>query len=149
MIVVSHDRAFLDNVVTSTIVFEENGRIEEYVGGYSDWLRQGHTLTETDDPITDGGNSRQESQRSSAKKATKLSYKNQRELDGLPDRITALEQRIAELQSQMSAPDFYSQDHTVVQIAIAELSRTEAQLESALERWSELESLQDSLRAPD
>jgi ATP-binding cassette subfamily F protein uup len=149
LIVVSHDRAFLDNVVTSTIVFEENGRIEEYVGGYSDWLRQGHTLTETDDPITDGGNSRQESQRSSAKKATKLSYKNQRELDGLPDRITALEQRIAELQSQMSAPDFYSQDHTVVQIAIAELSRTEAQLESALERWSELESLQDSLRAPD
>jgi ATP-binding cassette subfamily F protein uup len=83
LIVVSHDREFLDNVVTSTIVFEKDGRIQEYVGGYSDWLRQGHQLAETDSPRAVAAAERKQAaaERRKHQQPTKLSYKDQRELD--------------------------------------------------------------------
>ncbi len=144
LIVVSHDRDFLDNVVTSTIVFEDNGRIREYVGGYSDWLRQGHTLTETDDPLGDRPARGRARERRAARTPTKLSYKDQRELDALPDEIEALESRVAELQQAIAAPDFYTQDATLVRDALERLSDAERELDSRVERWSELEALSAS-----
>jgi len=149
LIVVSHDREFLDNVVTSTIVFEKDGRIQEYVGGYSDWLRSGHELAETEDPFGLSVAERKQGaavERRMQKKATKLSYKDQRELDQLPAKIESIENSIAELQLVVSQPDFYSQDHELLQDKLKELADTEAQLEKCVERWSELEIMQDSFR---
>ncbi|MDX1508172.1 MAG: ATP-binding cassette domain-containing protein [Woeseiaceae bacterium] len=144
LIVVSHDREFLDNVVTSTIVFEENGKIQEYVGGYSDWLRQGHSLTETDDPLTEEERKRHTAERRAERKPTKLSYKDQRELDQLPEEIEALEQQVAGLQQTIADPGFYTQEQPEIQATLKELSDTEALLESRVERWSELELLKAS-----
>jgi ATP-binding cassette subfamily F protein uup len=148
LIVVSHDREFLDNVVTSTIVFEKGGRIEQYVGGYSDWLRRGHELAENDDPFGLAAERRKQAhiERRRQQKPTKLSYKDQRELDQLPGEIESIEASIAELQKVVSEPDFFAGDQDLVQRKLRELSDTEALLEQRIERWSELEALQDSFR---
>ena len=146
-IVVSHDREFLDNVVTSTIVFEANGRIREYVGGYSDWLRQGHALAETDSPFAVAQRKRTVAERRRQRKPTKLSYKDQRELDQLPAELEQLESRFLALQQEVSEPDFYSQDHEFVQCRLGELADAQALLDRRIDRWSELESLQASLRS--
>ncbi len=147
LIVVSHDREFLDNIVTSTIVFEQDGRIQDYVGGYSDWLRQGHELAESDRPYEAAERKAAAAERRKQNRPTKLSYKDQRELDQLPAEIEALEQSIAALQELVVEPDFYSQDHETVQAKLRELADTEALLEHRVERWSELEVLQTSLKS--
>jgi len=147
LIVVSHDREFLDNVITSTVVFEEDGRVQEYVGGYSDWVRQGHRLAETDSPFEFDQKKRQVSELRRKKHATKLSYKDQRELDQLPGEIETIESAIAELQRRIAAPDFYAQDSAAVQQQLKELSDTEALLEQRIERWGELESLKESFQS--
>lgn len=144
LIVVSHDREFLDNVVTSTIVFEEDGRIEQYVGGYSDWLRQGHKLAVTDDPEQIAEQKRQAAAERREKNRNKLSYKDQRELDGLPAEIEAIETQIGVLQSAIADPNFYSQEPEAVQAKLSELKDSETLLEQRMERWSELEDLQAS-----
>ena len=147
LIVVSHDRNFLDNVITSTIVFEEGGRIREYVGGYSDWVRRGQKLAETDRPAAADARSERERQRRANRPQTKLSYKDQRELDGLPAEIEAIEARLESLQARIAEPDFYAQDAQAVQAGLSNLRDTEAQLESRIERWGELESLRESLES--
>ena len=147
LIIVSHDREFLDNVVTSTVVFEDDGSIQEYVGGYSDWLRQGHELAVTDSPFAVEARKRLAAERRQQKKSTKLSYKDQRELDQLPTEIESLEAAIAEIQNTIAGPDFYSQDQQTVQATLQELARNEALLISRVERWSELEILQASLQS--
>ncbi|MEM7432061.1 MAG: ATP-binding cassette domain-containing protein [Pseudomonadota bacterium] len=147
LIVVSHDRDFLDNVVTSTLVFESDGRVREYVGGYSDWLRHGKALAETDNPHGDAATGGAAAKARRTKPQTKLSYKDQRELDALPDEIEALETTIESLQQSAARPGFYEQDQDTIQAALAELSATESRLEERLERWSELESLQLSLKS--
>jgi len=144
LIVVSHDREFLDNVVTSTVVFEEDGKVQEYVGGYSDWVRRGHQLAVTDNPYEVERKKREALERRKNKVATKLSYKDQRELDSLPAEIEAVEADIAALQEIIAAPDFYTQDAELVQQKLLELSETEALLEKRIERWGELETLQES-----
>lgn len=148
LIVVSHDREFLDNVVTSTIVFEEDGHIQEYVGGYTDWLRQGHALAETDNPFATTSSVQAAAERRTPKKPNKLSYMDQRELDHLPGEIEALETSIADLQQVMSQADFYSQEHGIVQSRLQELADAQALLEQRIERWAELETLQSDLRSP-
>jgi len=145
LIVVSHDREFLDNVVTSTVVFEDDGRAKEYVGGYSDWVRQGHQLAETENIAASEVRKREAAERRKNKNKTKLSYKEQRELDQLPGEIENLEAGITTLQSKIADPVFYSQDNDSVQATLQELSSAEALLEQQIERWSELESKQDSL----
>ena len=142
LIVVSHDRQFLDNVVTSTIVFEQGGRLQEYVGGYSDWLRQGKELAEVDSPgskrspTSDGAaNGRQNS-------ARKLSYNEQRELDALPKKIEQLETTVSDFENQVASAEFYAQDHDVTQPVLDEYSRTQAELDASVERWTELEDRQ-------
>jgi ATP-binding cassette subfamily F protein uup len=142
LIVVSHDREFLDNVVTSTIVFEDDGNIREYVGGYTDWLRQGHELAITDSPFEVAERKRQVAARRKQNKSTKLSYKHQRELDQLPTEIEALENSIKALQAAAAAPEFYAQDQELIQASLQELANQEALLEQRIERWSELEELQ-------
>jgi ATP-binding cassette subfamily F protein uup len=119
------------------------------VGGYSDWLRYGHELAQTEDPFGLSVAERKQAaaaERRKQKKATKLSYNDQRELDQLPAEIESLENSIAQLQQVVSQPDFYSQDQALVQRKLKELADTEAQLEECVERWSELEILQDSFR---
>jgi len=147
LIVVSHDREFLDNVVTSTVVFEDDGRAKEYVGGYSDWVRHGHQLAETENIAAAEARKRETAERRKNKNKTKLSYKDQRELDQLPGKIEKLESGIATLQSQIADPTFYSQENDSVQATLQELSSAEALLEQQIERWSELESKQDSLQS--
>ena len=147
LIVVSHDREFLDNVVTSTVVFEDDGRAKEYVGGYSDWVRHGHHLAETENIAAAAARKRETAERRKNKNKTKLSYKEQRELDKLPEEIEKLESGIAALQSKIAGPTFYSQKNDNVQATLQELSSTEALLEQHIERWSELESKQDSLQS--
>jgi ATP-binding cassette subfamily F protein uup len=146
LIVVSHDRQFLDNVVTSTIVFEADGKIEEYVGGYSDWLRQGKDLAETDNPVQNKPLAGKQDEALTARKAQKLNYNEQRELDQLPENIQKLETRIASLEVQVGAEDFYAQDHELTQSVLQEFSQTQQSLDQALERWTELEDRQQQYK---
>ena len=146
LIVVSHDREFLDNVVTSTIVFEENGRIQEYVGGYSDWVQRGRQLAVTDSPYEAEERKRRAAERRRQRPATKLSYKDQRELDALPAEIEALEAAISDLQQAVAGPDFYAQDGDTVRETLDRLAQAEAELERRIDRWGELENLAASFR---
>ena len=146
LLVVSHDREFLDNVVTSTVVFEDDGKVREYIGGYSDWLRKGHGLAESDDPMNDERRGHEHAERKKNRKPTKLSYKDQRELDALPAEIESLEHSISDLQQRIAAPDFYTQADEAVQEKLQELSAKEALLEARIDRWGELESLQESMK---
>jgi len=144
LIVVSHDREFLDNVITSTLAFERGGRIGSYVGGYSDWLRQGHALTQTDRP--DSAQKLKAKPKSEAKNAApgrmKMTYKLKHELEQLPDRIDALENEIADLLAQSGAPGFYQQPFEKTQPVLDRLRFAQQTLDLAVERWSELESMQ-------
>jgi ATP-binding cassette subfamily F protein uup len=144
LIVVSHDRDFLDNVVTSTVVFEADGTVQEYVGGYSDWLRRGHELAVTDNPYEAERRKRAAAERKKNRKPTKLSYNDQRELDSLPVEIEQLEKEIGALQKLIAAPDFYAQEAELVQQKLRDLGEAEKLLEQRIERWGELETLQES-----
>ena len=141
LILVSHDRDFLDNVVTSTLVFEEDGDLQEYVGGYKDWAKRGKGLLETDSPNGQGANdSANYIDNAEVKKTKKLSYKLQRELDGLPARIEELEKYIQELTSKVETPDFYDKPYEETSEVLEQLSAAQQELDSAMDRWSELES---------
>ena len=139
LLLVSHDRAFLDSVVTSCLVFEDNGRIGEYVGGYSDWLRQ----RATPDPLP---LVKAKSAPAPAPKAAKpaaparLSYKEQRELEQLPERIEQLEQRQQALQAQTADPAFYRQEPAAIARQAEELRALEAELATAYARWEALDA---------
>ena len=149
LIVVSHDRAFLDNVVTSTLVFEAPGTVRRYPGGYSDWLRQGRGLADTSEPAA-ATLSTAPSATPVAAKATpappadspvKMSYKLRFELEQLPARIEALETAIAALDAQSSAPDFYKQPYADVQAVLDDVTARRAELDQLMLRWDELETL--------
>ena len=143
LLLVSHDRDFLDNVVTSTIVMEGGGRIGEYVGGYSDWLRQR--------PVTPVGAVIGNSEPTPAPAAAspppppapakkKLGYKETRELEALPGRIDALENEIAERTARMNDPGYFQRDPADVQADNAALADAQAALDAAYARWQELEA---------
>jgi ATP-binding cassette subfamily F protein uup len=143
LIVVSHDREFLDNTVTKIIVFEEDGQINNYLGGYSDWLQTGRQL----------GNLEKNSLNIKTKKVikknnklrNKLSYKEQQKLSLLPKKIELLESKISELQTKVSAPDFYTQKNDKIKKTLYELSRSEESLDQLIEDWGELQNKQDSI----
>jgi ATP-binding cassette subfamily F protein uup len=146
LIVVSHDREFLDNVVDKILVFEPGGRIVEYAGGYSEWLRRGHELAQMDAPTAARADTRgAEAAVRPAAKARKLSYKDQRELDGLPDRIEELEAEIAGLEAQIAAPGFYEQAWEQTQPVLDRLAERHAEHDRLAERWLELEARQEEL----
>ena len=149
VLMVSHDRAFLDNVVTSTLVFEGEGRVQEYVGGYQDWLRQGGS------PRLLGVQTREDKPAATAKvepapvtapvaAATapakrKLSYKEQRELDALPGAIETAEIELEALQTAIADPGFYQLPNEVTQAKLARMDALQAELDRLIERWAELE----------
>jgi len=149
VLMVSHDRAFLDNVVTSTLVFEGEGRVREYVGGYQDWLRQGGS------PRLLGVQTREDSKpaptkaepapaaapvaAASAPAKRKLSYKEQRELDALPGAIETAEVELEALQTAIADPGFYQLPNEVTQAKLARMDALQAELDRLIERWAELE----------
>jgi ATP-binding cassette subfamily F protein uup len=142
LIIVSHDREFMDNVVTSTIVFEENGEVREYVGGYSDWLRQGKALAEVDDPNLASDVDSTPAKNLSKQQPKKLSYNEQRELDQLPKQIEELETKVGALLENISASDFYSQDREKTGPVLQDFTESQQALDLALERWTALEDQQ-------
>jgi len=145
LLLVSHDRRFLDNVVTSTLAFEGDGRVAEYVGGYQDWLRQRPSRRTAEKGASkEAGEIRRASgSKPEPVKATrKLSYKLQRELDALPALMEEAEAALAALQEETSAPDFYGQDHARVSARLDALHEQEQKLEALMERWVELEEMQ-------
>ena len=145
LLLVSHDRDFMDSVVTSLLVMGEDGSIEEQAGGYSDWESRGGRLVAeaadgsptttfkkiamVDDAVTEA----------KAKPRRKLSYKEQRELDGLPAHIEGLEEQQALLELEIASPDFYQQPADIVRKQLDNLEKLNSDLESAIERWSALE----------
>lgn len=137
LLVVSHDRYFLDQVVTSTLVFEGNASVKRYAGGYSDWarLKRSLAIAEEATPIK----VTEKPVRTAPSPAKKLSYKLQRELDALPGRIETLERDVDTIQNQVNAEDFYRQAHEHVRDKLEKLDELQKQLEAAVERWAELE----------
>jgi len=148
LLVVSHDRAFLDNVVTSTLVFEGEGRVQEYVGGYTDAMRQRRAALAAAARAAAAPPAARPAQPAPAPKPGRLSFAEQRELEALPARIEALEAEQAALTARVSAPAFYRGDpaeQARVQTRIAALV---AELEAAYARWDALESQKLGATAP-
>ena len=141
VLLVSHDRAFLNNVVTSTLACEGDGIVREYVGGYDDWVRQrppslaqakaqepaSARLASPEKPATPGA-------------SKKLSFKEQRELQALPGQLEALEQRIARLEAEIAAPDFYLKGADAIHAVLEDLEQQRAALTVTYARWDELDS---------
>ncbi|MEM9997782.1 MAG: ABC transporter ATP-binding protein, partial [Bacteroidota bacterium] len=145
VLLVSHDRAFLDNVVSSTLVFEGEGQVNEYVGGYADWQRQTRQA-EAAKPkpapkATASGNGKPRGGPS------KLSYKEQRELDALPAQIEALETEQVETAEAMAQPDFHERGPGAYETAQKRMSAIAEELEAAFERWEALETKQAAYEA--
>ena len=141
LLLVSHDRAFLDNVVTSSLVFDGDGAVNEYVGGYSDWLRQ-RPAPPAAPRATARPALKQAAPAASAVKppVNALSSAERRELRGLPDTIEALETRIKTAEAEYAAPGFYDRPQHQIKQAGEQLAAAKAELEHALERWETLEA---------
>jgi len=148
VLLVSHDRAFLNNVVSSTIVFEGNGEIGEYDGGYDDWLRtRDQRVTIARDaaalvkPLASVSSNAGSSSASTvvSVKSRKLSFKAQRELDELPDRIASLEKRQKRLHAEMASPGYYQSGGDRIAKAATELAQIEDDLADCFQRWEALD----------
>lgn len=143
LLLVSHDRDFLDNVVTSTLVMEGEGHVGEYVGGYSDWLRQrprpstAGTRAAGDKPAAAAAQTPAPTAEAAARR--KLGYKEQRELEQLPARIETLEGQVEAMTAAMAAPSFFARDAAAVQADTQKLAATQAELDAAYARWAELD----------
>jgi len=153
LLLVSHDRAFLDNVVTSTFVFEGEGRIAEYVGGFADWVRQRKNLELRTENLELGTQNVELKTKSNPEVRTptptatsprKLSYKEQRELAALPARIEALEEEQRALDARVGGPEFYKEAPDAIRDALARVSVLQLELADAYARWHDLESRVDA-----
>ncbi|MFF7708447.1 ATP-binding cassette domain-containing protein [Pseudomonas sp. NPDC007930] len=152
VLMVSHDRAFLDNVVTSTLVFEGDGAVREYVGGYHDWLRQGGSPKLLGVKENKSGKAELNSAvvapvepapapvAAAAEPKKKLSYKLQRELEALPGQIDSVEGQIAAVQAEMAGAGFYQRPAAETTAVLARLEQLQAELDGLVERWAELDS---------
>ena len=146
VLLVSHDRDFMDNVVTSLMVLDGSGTVTELVGGYSDWEAAGGSLSgaaavhpqETPAPAKKAANTAKT--QNASQKRKKLSYKDQRELGNLPAKIEKLESRQSTLETRMSEPGFYESDSDEIRRVTLELKQVMEALELAYQRWDELES---------
>lgn len=153
LLLVSHDREFLDNVVTSSIAFEGNGKLLEYVGGYTDWLHQGgkwpdgaeQARAEAEAPKKEAASPKPAASKPAAPKpaAKKLSYKLQLELDKLPAELEELEEKVEALQTQVGDPSFYTKDPAESAKTLEELAELEAFLQARYARWEELEAMKE------
>lgn len=148
VLLVSHDRQFVDNTVTECWIFEGNGEIGTFVGGYHDAQQQRaaykqQKMSTAAKPSDTAAKPLAEKNVSAKRNVSKLSYNLTRELEQLPQKLEQLEGRIGELQAKMSHPDFFSQPHDKTQPVLDELAQTEQELETAFTRWEELESLKN------
>jgi ATP-binding cassette subfamily F protein uup len=144
LLVVSHDREFLNNVVTCTLVLEGGGRVKEYAGGYDDWLRQREPECEAPPaPATlpAMSESRTATVRPTAERRRKLSFNEQRELDALPETIATFENEQRQLHETLAEPAFYRNDGGLIAATKERLSTVETELKRAYERWEALEAL--------
>ncbi|MAT15779.1 MAG: ABC transporter ATP-binding protein [Planctomyces sp.] len=142
LLLVSHDRAFLNNVVTSTLVFEGNGVIKEYAGGYDDYLVQqaAAQTAKKVEPASEVVESKPAAKKPGSAKPAKLSFKEQRELEQLTEEIGQLEEEQSELHTAMAAPDFFKQDGPAIAAATDRLQELSESLETKYARWEELEA---------
>ena len=147
LLLVSHDRVFLDNVVTSTLVFEGDGRVVEYVGGYEDWVRVKRAVAMAESRAVAAAVAMRPS--AEAPKAMppggapgrkRLSYMEQREFDQLPARIEGLEAEQDALQRRVASPGFYKEAPDAIRAALARLEELQLELVSAYARWDDLDS---------
>ena len=140
IMLVSHDREFLNNVVTSTIVFEGNGKLEEYVGGYDDWLKQKKSTTEYLKQLIP--KEQKHKKEKTQKEKNKLSFKEKQELESLPLTIENLEEEKRLLMNTLNSSEFYAKrDLNRIYEVNNKLSAVEKQLDAAYLRWDELESM--------
>lgn len=143
ILMVSHDRAFLDNVVTHVLVFEEQGRVNNYVGGYSYWQTQFANANQREDTqrgVKDKAKTDEKKSSPVAAAPKKRSYNVQRELDSLPEKIAQQEARIEAINAQIADPAFYQTDSRHVEEVLADLAIQQADLDTLYERWEALES---------
>ncbi len=143
LLLVSHDRDFLNNVVTSTLVFEGEGRIGEYAGGYDDWrLQKKSSPAENEPPVS----AKKPKKRPAGKpKRNKLSFNEQRELSSLPEKIETLEKEQQDLYILMSGSDFYTRGGAAISRAKKRIETVDAQIPRAYQRWEELQSRVDEI----
>jgi len=145
VLLVSHDRDFMDNVITSLIVLDGNGNVSEHVGGYSDWESRGGSLADARAGAAVKAESTADAKPSGQPKGgesrpARLSYVDQRELARLPAKIEQLEAQQAQLEQRISEPGFYQSDQESIREVLQELASVQAQLETAFDRWGELEA---------
>ncbi len=138
VLLVSHDRAFLNNVVTSTLAFEGRGTVKEYDGGYDDYVRQSESV---DVPADESAShaSKPKPRQQSSNERNRLNYNEQRELDTLPERIHEHERLQQELHATMADPAFFKQDGATISAANSQLSTIEQELAAMYQRWEDLE----------
>ena len=149
VLLVSHDRQFVDNVVTQCWFFEDKGHIGIYAGGYADALQQQQqaqpikvsTVNSSQQPKKESNTVNNQNKESTVKKKVKLSYNDQRELAQLPSKIEQLEIAITDLQAQIGQSDFFNQPHDITGPILQSLSDKEAELEAVFDRWEQLEAL--------
>ncbi len=153
LLLVSHDRTFLDNVVTSTIVFEGDGRVAEYVGGYEDWQRQRKPPPAAPEPLASEKRDQQrrlppqqEPDAVASAPRQKLSYKEQRELEALPAQIENLEITLQKLEQKVVQGEFYRQDKQSISRSLAELEKLRSAVKQAYNRWEQLDNIASSNR---
>ena len=142
VLLVSHDREFVNNVVTSTLVFEEGGQVNEYVGGYDDWLKYSAEVAKQNVKSSSAESKsavQVKDSNAKQKKAKKLNYNDQRELDGLPLQIENFEKEVESLQQSMAGEDFYKQDEGLIKETQQQLAAIQGKLSHCYTRWEELE----------
>jgi ATP-binding cassette subfamily F protein uup len=140
LLLVSHDRAFLDNVVTNVFALDGSGEVEEFFGGYSDWLEYHNTL-QAEAALVKKAAPKVEKLApvSTAPKKKKLSFKEQQELEKLPQLIETLENKQVELTAKVNEPSFYKQEQQAINDTLAELKTIETELAKTYARWEELD----------
>ena len=145
VVLVSHDRAFLDGIVTSTMVFEEDQGLKEYVGGYSDWQKQLLKEAKGKSELVNNASQKKPLQKPQSKKnPNRLGFNERRELEDMPERIEALESELQVLTSRMGSADFYSQEGEAIKLASQRLAELNEELEAAYLRWETLSRLEET-----
>jgi ATP-binding cassette subfamily F protein uup len=138
LLLVSHDRAFIDHVVTSTLVFEGNGKVQEYVGGYEDWLRQ---KSQPQSAIANRESPSAAKPRGPGNAGVKkLSFKEKREMEDLPKRIERMEAEQEELHARIASPEFYKEPPDAIARTLARIDELKSSLHDAYARWDELDA---------
>jgi ATP-binding cassette subfamily F protein uup len=142
LLLVSHDRAFIDHVVTSTLVFEGEGQVREYVGGYADWLRQRHQPAVAASAIDRSGSrgATPASKTATVSASRKPTFKEQQELRKLPEKIEAMERELAQLNAKVTAPEFYKESADAIHQQLSRVEVLQQAILDAYARWDELDS---------